>query len=377
MHKRAKRASSNSVGRSSIKTSIQKGEASIVSYARKKLYLCGMAKRILITGASGFIGSFLTEKALESGYETYAGVRKGSSREYLQDERIRFVDLHFSDSEKLTAQLKQMADTEGRFDYIVHNTGVTKAVDPEAFERVNFRFTANFIDALIAANAVPEKFVLMSSLSVMGPGDEQFYSAIRMHDAPRPNTAYGRSKLRAEEYLHAQKDFPYLILRPSGVYGPREKDYLMMIKTVKSGLDISAGLREQRLTFVYVRDLAEAVFLALQSPVNGKSYFVTDGHSYTDKEYTALLRKLLGKKVVLRLKIPLPIVKLISIAAEEISKITKQASTLNRDKFRIMQQRNWLCEVEPLQNELGFSPAYDLRKGLEESIRWYREHRWI
>ncbi len=336
-----------------------------------------MAKRILITGASGFIGSFLVEKALACGYEIYAGVRQSSSREYLQDERIRLVDLHYSDREQLTAQLHRMVAVGGKFDYIVHNAGITKSIDSGAFERVNFRFTANLIDALIAADAIPEKFVLMSSLSVMGPGDEQYYAPIRINNTPHPNTAYGRSKLQAEVYLRTQQNFPYVILRPSGVYGPREKDYLMMVKTMQLGLDISAGMREQRLTFVYVRDLTEAVFLALKSPVTGKSYFVTDGNEYTDKAYTALLRELLGKKFVVRLKMPLPVIGFVSAISEEISKITKQASTLNRDKFRIMKQRNWLCEVKPLQNELGFSPAYDLRKGLEESIRWYREHGWI
>jgi nucleoside-diphosphate-sugar epimerase len=336
-----------------------------------------MTKRILITGASGFIGSFLVEKALANGYETYAGVRKSSSREYLQDERIRFVDLHYADREQLTAQLRDLVATKGKFDYIVHNAGITKSIDPGAFEQVNFRFTAHLIDALIAADAVPEKFVLMSSLSVMGPGDELHYTPIRRDDTPHPNTAYGRSKLQAESYLRAQKEFPYIILRPSGVYGPREKDYLMMVKTMKSGLDISAGLREQRLTFIYVRDLTEAVFLALKSPVTGSSYFVTDGNSYTGKAYTTLLRELLGKHFVLRLKIPLPVIGFISAVAEDISKLTTRASTLNRDKFRIMKQRNWLCETKPLQDELGFNPVYDLRKGLEESIRWYREHGWI
>ncbi len=70
-------------------------------------------KRILITGASGFIGSFLVEKALEKGYETWAGIRKSSSREYLQDTRIQFIDLPFQAKDKLTETYDTLCPNTG------------------------------------------------------------------------------------------------------------------------------------------------------------------------------------------------------------------------------------------------------------------------
>lgn len=334
-------------------------------------------KRILITGASGFIGSFLVEKALDKGFETWAGIRKSSSREYLQDERINFIDLNFADKEKLTKQIEEFAAGHGKFDYVIHNAGITKCLNPADFDKVNFQYTANFIEALKAAQATPEKFVLMSSLSAFGLGDEKNYTPIKLTDNPNPNTAYGRSKLKAEEYLQSTNDFPYIILRPTGVYGPREKDYFLMLKTVKSGLDVGAGFKPQHLTFIYVKDLVDAAFLALESKVSNRDYFVADGDVHTDKEYTRLVKETLGKKHVLSLKVPLWLLKTISVIAEEISKITKKPSTLNRDKYKIMKQRNWECDITPLVNDLGFSPKYNLKKGLEESYEWYKANKWI
>ena len=172
-------------------------------------------------------------------------------------------------------------------------------------------------------------------------------------------------------------DFPYIILRPTGVYGPREKDYFLMIKTVKSGLDVGAGFKPQHLTFIYVKDLVDAVFLGLKSELKNKAYFVADGDVYTDKEYTQLVKQVIDKKHVVSLKVPLWILKTVSVLAESISRITKKPSTLNRDKYIIMKQRNWECDITPLVNDLGFTAKYNLKDGLAESVSWYKENGWL
>lgn len=336
-----------------------------------------MNKKILVTGASGFIGSFLIEKALDKNYDTWAGIRESSSREYLQDSRIQFIDLQFGNREKLAEQLNEFRSKYGKFDYIIHNAGVTKCLDPKDFDKVNFQYTANFIDALIETQSIPEKFILMSSLSAFGTGDEINYSPIKLTDSPNPNTAYGISKLKAEQYLQEKGNFPYIILRPTGVYGPREKDYFLMIKTVRSGLDVGAGFKPQHLTFIYVRDLVDAAFLGLESEIKNRAYFVADGDVYTDKEYTQLVKESIGKKRVVSLKVPLWILKIVSIVAEDISKLTKKPSTLNRDKYKIMKQRNWECDIAPLVNDLDFSAKYNLQEGLKESIEWYYKNGWL
>lgn len=334
-------------------------------------------KKVIITGASGFIGSFLVEKALSLGWQVWAGVRKSSSREYLQDSRIEFIDLEFSNVNRLTGQLSDFVEKYGGIDYIIHNAGVTKCLNSDDFDKINFKYTANLIEAINTANISLGKFVLMSSLSAYGIGDEVNYTPIKTVDIPNPNTAYGESKIKAERFLEEKAAFSYIIMRPTGVYGPREKDYFLMLKTVKSGLDVGAGFKSQHLTFIYVKDLVDAVYLALESSVRNKGYFVADGDVYTDKEYTALVKKILGKKYVLSLKVPLSVLKVISVISEEISKFTKKPSTLNRDKYKIMKQRNWECDITPLVQDLGFSPKYNLERGLRESVEWYKKNHWL
>ena len=180
-----------------------------------------MKKKILVTGSSGFIGSFLVEGGLERGFQVWAGVRKRSSRKYLQDSRIQFAELDFTDSTHLEEQLKQHRMQHGGWDYIIHCAGVTKCLDKADFEMGNYWATRLFIETLQRLNMVPERFLYLSSLSVFGPIHEKNYQSITETDVPKPDTAYGLSKLHTEEYLASLKDFPYVIFRPTGVYGPR------------------------------------------------------------------------------------------------------------------------------------------------------------
>lgn len=334
--------------------------------------------KILITGASGFIGGFLVEEALRRGYETWAGVRASSSRAGLQDERIRLIDLAYANPQALTQQLAGFARTEGPWDYVIHNAGVTKTLDKADFFRVNAEYTRHLLDALAAADCRPRKFLLMSSLSSFGKGDERTFRPIGLSDVQQPDTVYGQSKLRAETYVREQTEFPYVILRPTGVYGPGEKDYFMEVKSVAAGFDFAVGRTPQRLTFIYVKDLATAAFLALENErAVDRAYFVADGDVHTDEAYARMIQEILGKKRVLHARIPLGLVRLACMGSEWIGRLLKKNMTLNTDKFHILKQRNWICDVAPLQRELGFRPAYPLRRGLEECIAWYRENGWL
>ena len=217
-------------------------------------------EKILITGASGFIGSFIVEEALKSGFETWAAVRKSSSKEYLQDERIHFIELNLSKKEQLVEQLKGHD-----FDYVVHAAGVTKCLNKQDFMRINCEGTKNLVEAILELQMPLKRFVYLSSLSIFGAiKEQQPYDEIRETDTPQPNTEYGRSKLAAEQYLDSLSPklggLNYIILRPTGVYGPREKDYFVMAKSIKQHSDFAVGYKRQDITFVYVTDVVQAVF---------------------------------------------------------------------------------------------------------------------
>jgi dihydroflavonol-4-reductase len=331
---------------------------------------------VLITGASGFIGSFLVEEGLKREYRVYAAVRSSSSRKYLQDPRIRFIEMDFSSSESIAAVLETCKSQGITFRYIIHNAGVTKASKKEEYHKVNVGNTKNFIEALTRTGMTPEKFIYTSSLAAYGPGNRETMAPVMLSDAPNPIELYGRSKLEAERYLSSLSSFPWLIFRPTGVYGPRETDYYVFFKTISRGLETYIGSQKQILTFIYVKDLVRLIFDALPSPIVRKAYFVTDGREYDTQTFAAITKKVLGKKTV-RLTFPAGVVRVIAAGLEKTYSFWGAIPTLNTDKYKVMSSINWRCETEPLQRDFGFTAEYDLEKGVRETIDWYKKEHWL
>ena len=349
-----------------------------------------MKQKILITGASGFIGSFIVEEGLRLGFDVWAGVRSTSSRKYLQDERLHFAQLDLQHPEKLRSQLlAYKAEMGGGWDYVVHAAGAIKCLHRQDFFTTNTIGTRNLIDALRDTEMIPRRFVFLSSLGVFGAIREVpvrrptadnpwIYAPILLSDEQKPNTAYGESKLAAERYLKEQKDFPYTILRPTGVYGPREHDYFLLAQSIKQHIDIAVGFTTQEITFVYVRDVVQAVFKSMESPrTEGKAYFLSDGKVYNSRCYSNLVQQNLGNPWVLHLKLPLCLMKVICWVVGKISHLLGKMSTLNDDKYLILSQRNWQCDIQPAIDDFGYDPQWPLERGVEESIRWYRQEGWL
>ena len=322
-------------------------------------------ERILITGATGFIGSFIVEEALRQGMEVWAAVRKTSSLSYLQDSRINRVELDLSSENQMTEALTSL-----HLDYVVHAAGATKALHRDTFYQVNTEGTKNLVQALLATNPALKRFVFISSLSVMGAVREQFpHQEIKEADTPQPNTSYGMSKLLAEQWLREHCTLSFTILRPTGVYGPREKDYMTMVHSIRRGIDIAAGLTPQDLTFVYVTDVVQAVFLSMKSAKSiGRTYFLTDGEVYTSRTFSDYIIQALGKKYVLRLTLPLCLLRLVCAISDVVMRLTGKLSTLNNDHYNILAQRNWLCDITPTITELGYQPQVKLREGVGRMV---------
>jgi len=328
-------------------------------------------KKLLITGANGFVGSFLTQYAIDADFDTYAGVRASANLDYIKDLKSTIIHIDFTDEDKLRAQLKENA-----FDFIIHNAGITRAKTQEEYHTVNAAYIFKMCKLLIEENVIPKKLIFTSSLAAYGPADYQM-KQILDHDAlPHPATMYGKSKLQAEKLIESLSRIPYIILRPTAVFGPREKDLFLSVKSINQNICLKIGKEKQYVSFIYVKDLAELMMHALESKISRKAYFVTDGKLYNIDTYNDIISDHLGKKPRV-ITIPLGLVKPIAYCAELAGKISGNYPIINRDKMPEITARNWNCDVSPLVKDFNFEPQYTLEEALKETIDWYKEKQWI
>ena len=343
----------------------------------KDIFMNLQGKKILVTGASGFIGSFIVERALALGADVWAAVRASSSRVYLRNVRIHFIELNLGNAARLAEQLQTFAAEHGAWDYVIHAAGLTKCQNPDDFYRVNAEGTMHLAQALLATGTLRRRFVFLSSLSVWGAVHEDDYADISERDIPHPNTDYGKSKLEAECLLAQVEGLDYVVLRPTGVYGPRERDYFLMAKSICSHVDFAVGYKRQDITFIYVRDLVEATMLALERGTKGRGYFLTDGRVYSSTDFSRLLQQALGVQFVLPITAPIWVLRVVCTVGGWVARLTGKPSALNMDKFNILRQRNWRCDIQPAIDDLGYQPRYTLETGVSETVAWYKQQGWL
>jgi nucleoside-diphosphate-sugar epimerase len=325
---------------------------------------------VLITGATGFVGYHLIKSALDNNLEVYANVRQKAAADHLKDFEINYVDLDFESIYLLKENIE-----EKKYDYIVHAAAVTKAKDLGDYNKVNAIYTRNLaIAASKSAHAI-KKFIFISSLAALGPLNRK-NEKLTDKGASTPVTNYGISKALAETYLAQVQKLPLIIFRPTAVYGPREKDIFILIKTIKAGLELYIGKQEQELSFVYATDLANIIIKALASNVVGKSYNISDGEVYSRSSLAANVRKALGKKTV-TVNLPVPIIKGLAWSMERFYGLFNKIPALNVDKIKELTALNWGCDIKNIQNDFGFVPQFGLEQGLNETINWYRKNNWL
>lgn len=329
-----------------------------------------MKERVLITGASGFIGFHLIEAALREGMEVYAAVRPSSDVSHLAPLDIKYIMPDFNNADSIRKELEKE-----RFTYIIHAAGTTREKTQEAYNRINATYTQNLALAAASADIPLKKFVFLSSLAAIGPIAYTDVKPIDELSEARPVTSYGRSKLLAEQYLQ-DIQLPLITIRPTAVYGPREKDIFIMFKTLKGGLEPYIGRQPQTLTFVYATDVAQAVIKALQCDMVNKTYNLSDGKQYSRYELADLIKSVLGRRT-LKMHVPMGIVRLIASSLERAYARSSKAPVINREKLFELSAENWNCSIENIKKDLGFMPEYDLAKGVTQTIKWYQANNWL
>ncbi|WP_432712142.1 NAD-dependent epimerase/dehydratase family protein [Pedobacter sp.] len=329
-----------------------------------------MKKKVLITGASGFVGFHLLNEAIANDLEVYAAVRPNSKIQHLQDLPIHFVHLDFTSVESLTAAL-----TDQAYDFIIHAAGITKAKTESEYNKVNAEYTRNLALATQALVKPLEKFVFVSSLAALGPL-KSLTGEIKDDAVANPVTNYGKSKLLAEAYLKDIKNLPLVVIRPTAVYGPREKDIFILFKSINKGLEPYIGKFSQQLSFIYVEDLARIIVMALGTQLMHKSYNVSDGQVY-DRYALAQYTKALLQKKTFKFHLPVASVDALASLMDFLYAKSKETPALNKEKMAELTAVNWACNIENIQKDLGYMPKYNLAQGLKETLSWYKSNHWL
>lgn len=326
----------------------------------------GAAPLAVVTGASGFVGSHIVDELLLQGARVRAIVRGSSSRRWLEGKPVELADAALDDPAALERAV------EGA-DWIVHAAGLIRARNAAEFNEANVLGTERLLRA--ARGGSLRRFLFISSQAAAGPSVEGRPVTEGQH--PHPVSAYGESKLRAEQLvLMAADQLPVTVIRPPAVYGPRDTAILKAFIAGKRHIEPVLRARG-RFSIVHVSDLATAARAALtHEAALGQVFFACEPDVTDYTELGAAIREALGTWTV-RVAIPRWALMLIALGAETWARAAGQAPLLSREKLREIAAGDWVCSSRKIRERLGWTPRIGFREGIQATADWYREAGWL
>ena len=327
--------------------------------------------KVLITGATGFVGSHLADRLKAKGYEIKCTIRKSSNLQWLEGKGFELVEASLGNKESLVEAVKDV-------DYIFHVAGLTFAKNDAEFLKGNREGTKNLIEAVYENNPELKRFIFVSSQTVAGPSS-LYESPVTEDLLPNPLTAYARSKKAAEEVVLSYKGkIPYTICRAPAVYGPRDTAIFAVFKTVNMGLGTLMGLKEKYISLIHAYDLADGLIMAAESEnAVDETYFITSKEFYTWDYLIDTIKKTLGKKRIVKIRLPHFLVLTAAGVSQFLGKFSKKPPVFNFEKGVDFIQDYWICSPDKAERDFGFTAKLSAEEGIKNTVEWYKEKKWL
>ncbi len=326
--------------------------------------------KVLVTGATGFLGGHMSEALIDQGFDVAAMIRPSSDTHLLEKLGVELREGHLDQPDSLKEAVRGV-------DAVLHLAAYyTFSGKWETYLKINVEGTEALLRACLAEGV--GHFIYCSSTEAMGPVE-----SIPADEGSPLNPAfdYGRSKMMAEEVVrnYASNGMACTILRPSGIYGPRNVNDVSywfitsFANSIASRFMIGDGRRQ--VQFVHVDDVVQAHILALRKRdvAGGETYIVSEDRSYSYGEVYGMLAEILGKKAP-RIKLPPLLAKIMMAPVQVVNHMLRRENFMWRISTVDAVTSDRSYSVDKIMGDLGYSPQHKLRDGLEETVKWYKEN---
>ena len=325
--------------------------------------------KVLLTGATGFVGSHILDALCLQEIEVVALLRPTSNRQFIA-RRLERVEVRIGALDDPASLRQALRDVS----HVIHCAGLTKALNRAGFIAGNRLGTRHVIEAINAQGAV-QRLVHISSLAVGGPAPPE--RPAREDDPPRPVSVYGESKLGGEDEVKRGCQAPYVIVRPAAVYGPRDDGFFSLFQAVKRRVIPRFMGSLAALSMIYAKDLAAAVVVCLTHPAaTQRTYYAASPEVLRGEAFAREIARQMNVRAV-TLPLPAPLVWSACVVQEGISQLRRRPQILGLQKYRELRAPGWVCDSSRLREELGYVAGTPHAEGIAETLAWYRQEGWL